>query len=132
MQAIATILTGFLVVAAALGCSGRARRPVVAPAPTGASVATSTQNSGGVPPQTSTDESQSTTFTDESTGAQAAGGGDTPPAPAPDPDDDPTASGGVDAPLKIATTLEDGKQVYLEWDGKSMQGNDPFDVVHSQ
>jgi hypothetical protein len=132
MQAIATITIGLLVAATALGCSGRARRPVVAPAPTSASVATSTQNNGGLPPPTSTDESQSTTFTDEATGAQAAGGGDAPPAPAADANDDPTASGGVDAPLKIATTLEDGKQVFLEWDGKSMQGNAAFDVVHSQ
>jgi hypothetical protein len=132
MQGIAAILTGFFVAAAAIGCSGRARRPVVTPAPTGPGVATSTQNSGGIPPQTSTDESQSTTTTDSSAGGQADGAIDAPPAPDADAGEDTAATGGGDAPLRIATTLEDGTQVYLEWDGKSMQGNDKFDVVHSQ
>lgn len=133
MQGIATILTAFLVAAAALGCSGRARRPVVMPASTGAGVATSTQGSGGVAPQTSTDASQSTTTTDPSAGSRVDDAVDAPPAPdAGAGEETSVTSGGGDAPLKIGTTLEDGSQVYLEWDGRSMQGNDTFDVVHSQ
>ncbi len=40
-----------------------------------------------------------------------------------------TQPGPPAATMSIATTLEDGTQASLQWDGKSFKGNDKWDVV---